>query len=261
MTCREARDLIHGMIDSALTESERASLEEHLSDCPPCRRYADLFRALKDRLAAIGAQSVAGAGRSRLRAFLESPAASDTPATSYPRLGRRPGFVWAAAAAVLVAFGVFFTMAIFAPSQTLAQSTIEQHRLRTAGQLVLDSHADCCKDLQDWFETQVNHPVDVPEIKADGLDVEGGKLYRHDAGNEMFYVAFSIEGRPVSLFICCGPNMEIGEGKPCSCSKPGAVISAGPDYTMVSWPRGETTLVLVSPFDSEETQRICEAIE
>ena len=260
MTCREARDLIHGMLDSELLPDERSRLDEHLADCGSCQRYAGVFAALKQRLSLMRAEAASGSGHSRVRAFFESGAESPAP-PFLAGLSARPRFMWAAAAAVLVAFGVFAAMAILAPSQSLADSALEQHHLRTAGQLVLDTHANCCKDLQEWFQTQVEHPVDVPEITYEGLEVEGGKLYRHASGNEMFFVACSVENLPVSVFVCCGPDIEIPPGRRCECPRGEALIDTGSDFTMLSWRRGENIIVLLAPFDVEKTHRLCAAIE
>lgn len=259
MTCREARDMVHGMLDSELHAGARRALDAHMGDCLTCRRYAGIFRALKDRMSRMKEEAASPPGESRVRAFLDSAAASKVSVAT--GVGRRPRFMYAAAAAVLVAFTIFAALAVFAPSQGLADTTIEQHRLRSAGQLVLDSTANCCKDLEEWFQTQVDHPVDVPEIAFEGIEVDGGKLYRHATGNTIFYVAYSLDGQPISVFVCCGPNMDMPEGEPCGCAKPGAVISTRDGHTVMSWARGENILVLVSPFDVDKTRQLCAAIK
>lgn len=260
MTCREARGLIHGMIDSELASGEKTDLDAHLGDCRTCRRYVGIFRALKVRILRMNEEAASPRGESRVRAFLDSGASSKA-CPPFTQVEPRPRFMYAAAAAVLVAFTTFAALAVLAPSQSLADTTIEQHRLRTAGKLVLDSTADCCEDLDEWFQSQVEHPVDVPEIAFEGIEVHGGKLYRHATGNEIFYVAYSLHGKPVSLFVSRGPNMDMPEGEPCGCSKPGAIMSTGTDHTVMIWPRGETIVVLVSPFDAETTRGLCQAIK
>lgn len=259
MDCGQARELIHAMIDSALGGSEEAALGQHLAGCQACRRYRDLFNAMKNRLKSLGAAAVDFTAERPLDRFMRSSLS----ASALPETGslRAPRFVYAAAAAVLVAISVFIGIAILAPSASLADSVLREHRLRETGELVLDTHADCCKDLQEWFQVQVKHPVKVPDIKFEDIEVEGGKLYRHPTGNEIFYMACSLDGKPVSIFVCSGPNIVVPEGTPCACGPNAGVMTQGDCYTMITWQVGECTNVLVTCFGAEKTRAIFAAME
>ncbi|MHC4711796.1 MAG: zf-HC2 domain-containing protein [Planctomycetota bacterium] len=258
MDCGKARRMIHGRLDTALSGVEEAALTEHLDSCEPCRRYGEVFREMKDRLVSIGAAAVRYVGERPVERFLREGLSSNV--SPVFGLGSKPRFVYAAAAAVLLAFAIFAGMAILVPSPTLADSTLEQHRLRMSGRLVLDSHADCCKDLEEWFQAEVEHPVNVPEISIEGIEVEGGKLYRHPTGNELLYAAYRLEGKPVSVFVCSGPNIEVPAGRRCKCGSNEGVITEGEDYTMITWRAGECINVLVTSFGPEKTERIFAAI-
>ena len=50
MTCAEAQELITALIDQELGQAERSSLEEHLSECPGCRRAFEEESALKQKI-------------------------------------------------------------------------------------------------------------------------------------------------------------------------------------------------------------------
>lgn len=39
LTCREFADFILAWMEGDLRESERASFEDHIGDCPPCLHY------------------------------------------------------------------------------------------------------------------------------------------------------------------------------------------------------------------------------
>ncbi len=258
MDCGQARQMIHGRLDSALSGVEEAALNKHLDRCESCRRYGEVFREMKDRLVSLGAAAVHYVGERPVERFLrEGLSHRVSPAFG---LGRKPRFVYAAAAAVLLAFAVFAGMAIIAPSYTLANTTLEQHRLRLSGKLVLDSHADCCKDLEEWFQAKVEHPVKVPEIKIEGIEVEGGKLYLHPTGNRLFYAAYRLQGHPVSVFVCSGPNIQAPSGRACKCGANTGVITEGEDYTMITWSAGECTNVLVTSLGPEKTREIFASI-
>ena len=46
-TCDEALDLIHQSIDECISETDRARLEEHLSECSSCRAVYDAYQELQ----------------------------------------------------------------------------------------------------------------------------------------------------------------------------------------------------------------------
>ncbi len=149
---------------------------------------------------------------------------------------------------------------MFTPADTLAASTLREFRLLADGRLELDSNADCCDDLDSWFQAQVHHPVGVPRMNHEAIKVEGGKLYRHATGSEIFHVACRFEGEPVSLFVCVGPNIKTADGPACSCCNR-AVVTRGDDYTMLTWRKGEVVFVLVSSMDVHQMQKMFSFIE
>lgn len=258
MTCNECREFVHASLDGELEAGRQEVLEGHLAGCEKCRRYSRVFTAQKWRLGDVSQEAVAPESSSRVELFINT-LAKDAPPRRCGMRGR-PSFIWATAAAVLIAFAVFAGMALFAPSDTLADSTLREFRLLEGGRLVLDSLANCCSKVDSWFQAQVHHPVGVPKMNHDGIKVEGGKLYRHATGKELFHVICRFEGEPVSLFVCIGPNFTMPEGPLCSCCGR-AVVTRGDDYTMLTWKKGEVVFVLVSNLDVDQTQKIFSFID
>lgn len=262
MNCDQARELIHRSLEANLTRADETSLGEHLAACPRCEKYGRLFGALKSRLTLMGAEAGHHAFQSLLDRFLErldSP--SHAPVHLAASFSRRPPFTYAAAAAVLIALALFVAMAILAPSPLGASTIMEKHRLWETGQLILDTHLDCCHKLSDWFEKKARHPITVPDVKHEGVTVEGGKCFGHVSGREIFYVACRLEGKPVSLFVCEGPDVEMPEGEEITSNGEKAVLSMHDGCTMVSWFADEYTHVLVMPFPPERAKALFAAMD
>lgn len=260
MNCREARDLIQLSLDVSLEKAQSTKVDAHISECASCRKYADLFRGLKGRLNLVAAgELVAASGH--VDRFLATADASGRRVAFLPFFGGKPPFVYAAAAAVLMAAAIFIAIAAVAPGRSIAAAVMEAHHLRYDDQLVLDTNANCCHDLTKWFEAQVNRPVNVPDITYPGVVVEGGKLYRHKTGNEMFYITCRVDDQPVSLCLCDGPNWITPKGEAFSNGRRKAVVTYLGDCVMVTWEAGERTHVLVSPFDVDMTMDIFASIK
>jgi anti-sigma factor RsiW len=43
MTCRKVAEILIDFVDGALPDDQRASLERHLSDCPPCAIFMQTY--------------------------------------------------------------------------------------------------------------------------------------------------------------------------------------------------------------------------
>lgn len=44
MNCREFVDFLMAYLDRELSDGERSTFEEHISDCPPCGDYLETYR-------------------------------------------------------------------------------------------------------------------------------------------------------------------------------------------------------------------------
>jgi anti-sigma factor RsiW len=70
-SCRDVIDILLDYVEGALTAEDRASVDAHLADCPPCidfvRSYRETPRILRDVTARVMPDDV----KQRLRAFLD----------------------------------------------------------------------------------------------------------------------------------------------------------------------------------------------
>ena len=48
MTCRELIEFLMDYVEGDLPDNQRATFEDHLNRCPPCRSYLDTYRKSVD---------------------------------------------------------------------------------------------------------------------------------------------------------------------------------------------------------------------
>jgi len=261
MKCEQAREFISVAADGELSASENLELTAHLSQCADCATYRTLVGPLKRRVAGIGALDAGTAEAVLARVLGGVVPEGGIAGRAAPGAFRAQRLLYAAAAVVLLAAGVFAVMSAVAPTRSVAATVVRQHRMHAAGQVVLDTAATCCRDLEDWFEAKAGRPVDVPEITYPGTLVQGGKLYKHTANAEIYCAAFIINGKPVTLWVCSGPNMTLPEGQAFSNGKLSAVMARGEDYTLFAWQSGAEIDVLVTSFDEDLSKEIFASIK
>jgi len=260
MECREAKELLHADCDGELGDAERQRLTGHVRKCRGCTAYEKMMKALKSRVRAAAApvdlplaeavlERVTGvSGGGGYRGF-------------FAKGFFRPGVFQAVAAAAVLACAVFFGISLVKPAPTMASIVVMRHLMRQEGRLVLDTHANCCKDLQEWFESHSGRPVHIPDISYPRIRVDGGTLYRHGTGNSIFLAAYSLEGQPVTVCVCTGPNITFGSGKVFTAGQRTGMIETGQGYTLISWRSGQIVNVLITPFDEAKSKEIFASIK
>ena len=267
MDCRETRALINASFDGELVGAERRLILDHVAVCAECAAYEKAMGQMKKRVAAVGRNvdkaapaAVLQRALAAVKAEEDAMAAAAEPA--HPaRPVQRPRLIYALAAAGFLTAVMFAGISLLSSTETVAASVLNEHRMRLQGG-VLDTYANCCRDLEQWFETASGRPVSVPEITYSGVIVQGGKkVLKHETGNEILAVAYLLDGRPITLCVCSGPNVKMPcEGVPVASGGRDAMMVAAEDYTMISWQSGLQVIVLVSPFDEGKTREIFASI-
>jgi|GEM_PF-2626032 len=262
MECREAREMIHAACDGELAAADRQQVLEHLAECEGCRMYESVTNCLKLRVQAVGAAAdLSSAGAILTRAIAAAPTRTTLLGRFLPNVLGMTTFFRAAAALVVLSAAVFVVIVLVTPAQSMASMVLQKHRLREIGALLLDSNANCCKDLEEWFESRTGHPVDVPEITCKGIVMEGGCHYKHETGNEIYLAAYTLEDKPVTICVCSGPNMDLEKGESLVIGGTNATLNRGKDYTLISWRSGLNVVALVTPFDAERCKEIFASIK
>jgi anti-sigma factor RsiW len=108
--CRELDSVLTPYVDGESAPQERASIDEHLQRCPPCRDRVAVERAARDALRARRCELRAGASdvlRARCAAQAE---ADEAPRRTVPALRRL--VPWSLAATLLLAVGGVFLFGV-----------------------------------------------------------------------------------------------------------------------------------------------------
>lgn len=259
MDCREAREHIHAECDGELDPSISSQVSQHLRDCPGCGAYGQAMKSLKNRVRSAAIVRDFPSAEAMLERVFGEPGFG----VSGGRLQfgfLRPGLLHAMAAAALIAAVLFVGMSVVKPAETTASIVMKHHRLRQVGRLLLETHANCCKDLEQWFEQHSGRPIHIPDIAYANVKVDGGYHYGHETGNSIYLAAYSIEGKPITLCVCVGPNVLAGTGRRFETAQRSGIIETGEDYTLISWQCEGALEVLITPFDEARSMEILASI-
>lgn len=205
--CDSFRGLISAYLDGELIEEDRIAFEAHVGGCVACQRSLDDEREVVDALQR-GAHPVPAAPH-ELRARIDRMLAdAQSPVGPVSRWGA-PLVV----AASLVALAVAGATLLQRSSATtprgglnaFAALAVDTHLRHARGQLPLEVRSDVPADVSRFFAGRVpfhfelpDYPIGPGERKAYHLD--GGRLVAFD-DDYIAYVAYRMEGRPISLLV------------------------------------------------------------
>jgi len=238
--CNEIAAVLHSYVDGELAPSEILALEAHLMDCPACR---DRFEAV---LSVVGPVRAA-------HPLYPAPESSFGKARAQIESHRRRRMAWTAgvAAAVLIAgFAVWFQISNQLSTHTAFSGfAAETHTRYVQGALPLDIRSGDPKTVENWLSQRLPFHVSLPAYpEFDATEpylLLGARLldYKEEPAA---YLAYAVNGRPVSLLITSSENnrpsggtaQEIGRLRFYSASHRGlssvSWIDKGLSYSLVS---------------------------
>jgi len=191
---------LHAYVDGALDGQTREAVEAHLSENPAAAEDVDAWRRQNEALRTLYGHVSAEPVPQRLSAYRidrERRAA-------FARWGQL-----AAAAVLLVAVGSatgWFArdlLAPVAPAQvSLATEAMEAHRVYASEvRHPVEVWAGERDHLQNWLSKRLDRPITVPDLRADGLDLVGGRLLPGANGPAAQFMYEDEAGRRVTLYI------------------------------------------------------------
>jgi anti-sigma factor RsiW len=231
--CRRTADRLTAYVDETLPPAERAAVDSHLNDCPPCRVSADHQQ---------GGRTVLRECADQLRSAPLPPGLrSRCTALAREHAERAAARSWTARiipATLAVALVLFTAIAIV----TLAT---ERSNTVLAAQLTAD-HAKCFRAFPPSGDDVDAHAAEErlaslygwdihvpPSSPRDGVRLVGARRCLYGDGR-IPHLLYEVSGQPLSLFVLEGEMR-----------KPGDVTAFG--HRSRIWTRGPTTFVLVSP--------------
>ena len=204
MDCHSVEELFDAYVDRELAPADASSVRDHLAGCPDCARRVTEREAL-GRLV-------------RLAPYYTAPAALRTRiAQTAPRSRSIPRrFVWAAAAAVLVA--ALGGSAAFVqwsrrpgPVDTIAVAVVDSHVRALMGEHLFDVRSSDQHTVKPWFLGKIDFAPPVVDLAARGFPLTGGRL-DYITGNPAAALVYRRSQHTINVFIW--PESAAGPGVP-----------------------------------------------
>jgi anti-sigma factor RsiW len=178
VNCQEIRELIHAYADGELDLVKNLEIDKHLQDCPACARAR---AGIQEVHTAIQEGSLYYPAPPELRSRIRE----SFPVSMTTGRARRPlGWRWPAMAASLFLCGVAgWSLAHFltpAPREAFLEQQLVSSHIRSQ---MLPGHSLDVKSadqhtVRPWFEAggKLDFSPPVPDLKAQGFDLVGGRL-------------------------------------------------------------------------------------
>ena len=230
--CRRTADRLTPYVDEALPAAERAGVESHLNECPPCRVSADHEKGgrsvLRERADQLRSEPLPPGLRSRCSALARDHVRAATPSWTSRLIP----------ATLAVALILFTALAI-------VMLATQRSNMVLAAQLTAD-HTKCFRafppaggDLdaraaEERLASLYGWDIHVPPSSPrDGVRLVGARRCLYGDGR-IPHLLYEAGGQPLSLYVLEGVARE-----------PGDITTFG--HRSRIWSRGPTTFVLVSP--------------
>jgi anti-sigma factor (TIGR02949 family) len=204
--CDAFRRLVSAYLDGELVEEDRVAFEAHVGGCAACQRSLDDEREVVDALQRA-ARPIPPAPHELRQRVDRMLAEAQRPTGPVSRWGA-PLVVAASILAVALVGAALLQRSSATPPRTLnafAALAADTHLRHARGQLPLEVRTDVPAEVSRFFEGRVpfhfalpDYPVGPGERKPYHLD--GGRLVAFD-DDYIAYVAYRMEGRPISLLV------------------------------------------------------------
>jgi anti-sigma factor RsiW len=181
MTCRTARSLVEPYGDGELDASQKAEVEQHLSECRSCA-------AIHARLQGLGTDLRTLAPRYDAPAHLRAQILRSLRQTTAPRQARRglpwsPGRrvgTWAIAATALLTASMVWNVMLLRSEKNaggeVAREIVASHVRSLIGDHLLDVHSTDQHNVKPWFNGRLDYSPDVRDFAASDFTLIGGRV-------------------------------------------------------------------------------------
>ena len=244
--CRRTAEQLAPYVDGDLAPAERAHVEQHLSDCPPCRRAAEETQGGRTLLR----RSSQGLRHEPLPPGLRTRCEALAREHSHPRRSGvwhgRFGPAVAIASMVLLTVAMVFVLASRRSNTLLAQQLTVDHTkcflLAPHDAPSLDARA-----TEAMLESRYGWNLHVPPSSpAEGILLVGARRCLYTSGT-IPHVMYQMGGEDVSLFVLEGVTRQDAD-----------VTTLG--HRSKIWSNGGTTFVLVSPKTGVDLDRAAQYV-
>jgi len=260
--CSDVERLLEPYLDGEFEADDRASIENHLSACGPCRdgvasamAFRSALRARMREAFAPGSPQATAPDSLRRRISAALDAEEARPATWWRRM-LAPLPVAAVAACVA---GALFVFAGHRATDPLVEEAVRKHARDLP--LELSTAAIAPELIPSMLARRLDFNPKPPAFRADGVKLVGAGLAQiHNW--PAAYMRYDTPRGPVGLFIIDDPQRRVAEE--------GHRVSAGPatvwvmnmrGYNVAVWRRNEIVYSLVSDLDEADLVRLVETAQ
>lgn len=241
LTCVEVRECLWPNPAAAGTDARVAAARAHLGDCPTCRCFFAIERALDRRLARLRSTAVSTNPELYVRVCAQL---DDRVRQTGRRTSRRRAFVFTALAAAAV-FIVMMAVRNRVPAE--ANALIAAATRTLPADSVMDSSDSA--GVARWLEHQAGMPLAIPAIA--GAQLMGGRVVRL-ANQPVVGVVYHMHGVP--LIYLAAPTMQLG-GMTVDTAR--AMVHMGAHgYQVAVWGEADGARAIVAPMSSAEVHTL-----
>ncbi|MDX2008990.1 MAG: zf-HC2 domain-containing protein [Myxococcaceae bacterium] len=245
MNCRDVEPLLMPYLDAELVDGERVQVEQHLAECGPCAKHAEVSRHNRTLI-----RTLAKAGSPMAPASLRASVFQGVRTDEARQRQRRSLRLSAAAAGVaLCAFAGHSQWRSFQ-----RRLYVEDAASRHARQFPLEVRLPQPEALEAWFDGKLGHRVAVPRFPN---AVAAGARVLNVREKQAAYIRYdapareSARPRQVGLFVFgdTGNDVDVGAR-----AEPDLRNSNG--YNVVSWRDGDLVYQLVTDLSEDDLREL-----
>lgn len=238
MTCDEADNLIHPLIDGELDAAHARDVEAHVAGCARCAAKLADYRAMRRHLATADLAYAAPEHlRRRIAARLPAPQAERS------RRALLKGFAFGAAASAAAAAGVGFVVLRRQQESRLFGEAVSAHLRSLQGDRLIEVASSDQHTVKPWFNGRLDLAPPVVDLTAQGFTLLGGRLDYLD-GQAVAAIVYRRRIHVINLFVANAAGTEMRE----------ATTETLHGYHVRRWREQGFDLWAVSDINTEELQ-------
>lgn len=205
MTAHEFERYLHAYCDGELEVSKMLEVEEHLHECPPCRRAVEAEQDFREGLRTkMSREPVPPHLTERLRSAIADVEERQQQPPHPQFSGRRAWLLALAASVLLFIVGGTLGYLIAQPSSPaglhpLVTELVSEHMKFAVLENPAELTSGNTQQVAFWVQGRIGHPVQVPDYSLTGIQLLGGRVTRV-RGHRAAYIVYEKGRNIISLF-------------------------------------------------------------
>ncbi len=247
MTCDEASELVHALIDGELDAGHAREVEAHVAACPHCAAQLRDYRMMREALAAPALRYEAPAAlRARIDAALPAPR---MPAPAPSRRSLLQGMAMGSVLSGALAASLVVYVVRRDDEQRVLGDVVSAHLRSLQGDHLIDVQSSDQHTVKPWFNGRLDVAPPVVDLTGQGFTLIGGRLDYID-GHPVGAVVYKRRAHVINLFVAQAAG---GEER--------ARIEQLQGFNVWRWHHADLSFWAVSDINAEELQEFGDKLE